>query len=83
MPEKRASQKAKSDNVFGQSRRQPKMFRAGLYTRVSTNDQQTLPMQMSALRDYVARFGCAFTSDRYSERKAAVGSTIVARRAGM
>jgi DNA invertase Pin-like site-specific DNA recombinase len=57
MPIKRASQKAKSDHVFGQSRRQPKMFRAGLYARVSTNDQQTLPMQLRALRQYVDRRG--------------------------
>ena len=33
------------------------MFRAGLYARVSTNDQQTLPMQTRALREYVARRG--------------------------
>jgi DNA invertase Pin-like site-specific DNA recombinase len=33
------------------------MFRAGLYARVSTNDQQTLAMQMRALREYVARRG--------------------------
>jgi hypothetical protein len=45
MSVKRASQKAKSDNVFGQPRRSAKMFRAGLYARVSTNDQQVLPMQ--------------------------------------
>ena len=31
------------------------MFRAGLYARVSTNDQQTLPMQLRALREYVDR----------------------------
>jgi DNA invertase Pin-like site-specific DNA recombinase len=55
MPIKRASQKAKSDDVFGQSRRPSKMFRAGLYARVSTNDQQTLPMQLRALREYVER----------------------------
>lgn len=55
MPIKRASQKAKSDNVFGQPRRQPKMFRAGLYARVSTTDQQTLPMQLRSLREYAAR----------------------------
>jgi predicted site-specific integrase-resolvase len=55
MPVKRASQKAKSDNVFGQSRRPPKMLRAGLYSRVSSNDQQTLPMQNRALREYAAR----------------------------
>jgi DNA invertase Pin-like site-specific DNA recombinase len=33
------------------------MFRAGLYARVSTNDQHTLPMQMRALREYAARRG--------------------------
>ena len=38
MPIKRASPKAKSDNVFGQARRPAKMFRVGLYARVSTND---------------------------------------------
>jgi hypothetical protein len=31
------------------------MFRTGLYARVSTNDQQTLPMQNRALREYAAR----------------------------
>jgi putative DNA-invertase from lambdoid prophage Rac len=57
MPIKRASQKAKSRDVYGHSRKPPKMFRAGLYARVSTNDQQTLPMQLRALREYVARRG--------------------------
>ena len=33
------------------------MFRAGLYARVSTNDQQTIPLQIRALRDYAARRG--------------------------
>lgn len=33
------------------------MFRVGLYARVSTNDQQTLPMQNRALREYAARRG--------------------------
>jgi putative DNA-invertase from lambdoid prophage Rac len=33
------------------------MFRAGLYARVSTNDQQTLPMQSHAMRQYAARRG--------------------------
>jgi len=57
MAEKRASPKLKSDHVFGQRRNQPKMFRAGLYARVSTNDQQTLPMQNRAMREYAARRG--------------------------
>jgi putative DNA-invertase from lambdoid prophage Rac len=54
---RRASQKAKSTNVFGQSRKRPKMLRAGLYARVSTNDQQTLPLQNRAMREYAARRG--------------------------
>ena len=33
------------------------MFRAGLYARVSTYDQQTLPMQNRAMREYAARRG--------------------------
>jgi hypothetical protein len=48
MPIKRAVPKAKSDNVFGQARRPAKMFRAGLYARVSTNDQQTMTAFISA-----------------------------------
>src|SRR3984885_1737499 len=54
---KQALPKAKSDNVFGQARKPAKMFRAGLYARVSTNDQQTLPMQNRAMREYAARRG--------------------------
>ena len=33
------------------------MFRAGLYARVSTNDQQTQAMQHRAMREYAARRG--------------------------
>src|ERR1017187_7863483 len=54
---KRAFPKAKSGNVFGQARKPAKMFRAGLYARVSTNDQKSLPMQSRAMRDYAARRG--------------------------
>src|SRR5664279_3145760 len=57
MPIKRAPQPAKPGHVFGQSRRQTKMFRAGLYARVSTNDQQTLAMQSRAMREYAERRG--------------------------
>ena len=32
-------------------------MRVGLYARVSTHDQQTLPMQLSAMRDYAERRG--------------------------
>src|SRR5580700_7243220 len=57
MAAKRASPQPKSDNVFGQARRPAKMFRAGLYARVSTNDQQALAMQNRAMREYAARRG--------------------------
>src|SRR5260370_12803919 len=57
MPIRRGSAKANSGSVFGQERKQAKMFGAGLYARVSTNDQQTLPMQNRALREYAARRG--------------------------
>ena len=30
-------------------------MRVGLYARVSTHDQQTLPLQLAAMRDYVAK----------------------------
>ena len=54
---KQASGKAKPHRVFGQARKPSEMFRAGLYARVSTNDQQTLPMQNRAMREYIARRG--------------------------
>src|ERR1039457_614838 len=57
MAAKRAFSKAKSDHVFGQPRKPAKMFRVGLYARVSTNDQQTLSMQSRAMREYAARRG--------------------------
>src|SRR5580692_8211271 len=57
MAAKRAFPKAKSNHVFGQARKPAKMFRAGLYARVSTNDQQTLSMQSRAMREYAARRG--------------------------
>jgi DNA invertase Pin-like site-specific DNA recombinase len=34
-----------------------KIFRAGLYARVSTDDQQTIPLQVRVLREYAARRG--------------------------
>ena len=57
MTAKQASESAKSHRVFGQARKQAKMFRAGIYARVSTHDQQTIPLQMRALREYAARRG--------------------------
>src|SRR6267154_4365730 len=57
MAVKRAFPKAKSEDVFGRARKSAKMFRAGLYARVSTNDQQALSMQSGAMREYAARRG--------------------------
>lgn len=57
MPAKRLSSNTKSRKVFGQRREQAKMFRVGLYTRVSSEDQQTIPLQLRALREYAARRG--------------------------
>jgi len=57
MPEKRASSKLESTRVFGQARKPAKMLRVGLYARVSTLDQQTLPMQIRALRHYAGQRG--------------------------
>jgi putative DNA-invertase from lambdoid prophage Rac len=61
MPINRAAEKTKSDHVFGQARKSTKMLRAGLYARVSTNDQQTLSMQSRAMREYAARRGWMIT----------------------
>jgi hypothetical protein len=52
---RRASDESKTEKVFGQQREQPKMLRAGLYARVSTHDQQTLPAQNRAMREYANR----------------------------
>lgn len=57
MPVKPPSQKAKSGKVFGQSRKPAKMFRVGLYARVSKHDQQTLPLQIRSMREYAANRG--------------------------
>lgn len=52
MPVKQGSGIRKSGRVFGQEQKTAKMVRAGLYARVSTQDQQTLPMQSRAMREY-------------------------------
>jgi putative DNA-invertase from lambdoid prophage Rac len=57
MPEtakKQVVRGAVSRGVFGQGRVET---RAGLYARVSTHDQQTLPMQLAAMRQYVRKRG--------------------------
>ena len=52
--EKPSVSKASRKRVFGQGEKAP---RAGLYARVSTDDQQTLPMQLAAMRDYAQKRG--------------------------
>ena len=55
MPAKPKSGQPKSEQVFGQARKPAKMLQVGLYARVSTLDQQTLPMQIRALREYAGK----------------------------
>ena len=57
MPVKQGSGIKKSGRVFGQGQKTAKIIRAGLYARVSTMDQQTLPMQNRAMREYAVRRG--------------------------
>jgi predicted site-specific integrase-resolvase len=57
MTAKRASKTAKPTRGFGQRQKPAKMFRVGLYARVSTHDQQTLPLQIRAMREYSAKRG--------------------------
>lgn len=59
MPVKQGSGIKKSGRVFGQGQKSSNTVRAGLYARVSTLDQQTLPMQNRAMREYAARRGWA------------------------
>src|ERR1700691_5593246 len=61
MAAKQTSEKAQSERVFGQTRKHPKMFRVGLYARVSTFDQHTIPLQIRALREYAVRRGWTIT----------------------
>jgi hypothetical protein len=62
MAEKQASRKTKSPRVFGHPPRRLKTpFRAGLYARVSTQDQQTIPRQTRALREHAAGRGWTIT----------------------
>jgi putative DNA-invertase from lambdoid prophage Rac len=55
MAAKPASETAKTKRVFGQQQATAKMFRVGLYARVSTHDQKTLPLQIRAMREYAAK----------------------------
>jgi putative DNA-invertase from lambdoid prophage Rac len=51
MPTKRKAVPSISRKVFGHP------LRVGLYARVSTHDQQTLPLQIHAMREYAAKRG--------------------------
>ena len=51
MPIKRKFVQSISSKVFGHP------LRVGLYARVSTHDQQTLPLQIRAMREYAAKRG--------------------------
>jgi DNA invertase Pin-like site-specific DNA recombinase len=55
MAAKRASTTAKTKRVFGQPQAPAKMLRVGLYARVSTHDQKTLPMQIRTMREYATK----------------------------
>lgn len=58
MGQKRARTRSKLGRVFGHPSKQAKTdLRVGLYARVSTHDQQTIPLQIRALRDYAAKRG--------------------------
>jgi len=58
MPGKQAPKTGKPRKVFGHPGKRAKtVLRAGIYARVSTHDQQTLPMQNRAMREYAARRG--------------------------
>jgi putative DNA-invertase from lambdoid prophage Rac len=58
MAEKRDSPKRKSLRVFGHPSKQAQTrLRVGLYARVSTHGQQTIPMQTGAMREYAIRRG--------------------------
>jgi DNA invertase Pin-like site-specific DNA recombinase len=59
VPVRQGSVIKKSRGVFGQGQKTAKTIRVGLYARVSTLDQQTLPMQNRAMREYAARRGWA------------------------
>jgi putative DNA-invertase from lambdoid prophage Rac len=52
MPTKRKFEQSISSKVFGHP------LRVGLYARVSTHDQRTLPLQIRAMREYAAQRNC-------------------------
>ena len=63
MGQKRLLPRAKTGRVFGQGLKTSKAVRAGLYARVSTHDQQTLSLQVEALRSYATQRGWMVTTE--------------------
>src|SRR3954449_11736176 len=59
-PQKPRVPKSDRGGVFRQGGSTP---RVGLYARVSTHDQQTLPLQLSAMREHAERRGWAVVLD--------------------
>jgi hypothetical protein len=57
VPVKQGSGIKKSRRGFGQGQKNVKTIRAGRHARVSTQDQQILPMQNKAMHEYAARRG--------------------------
>jgi DNA invertase Pin-like site-specific DNA recombinase len=57
MAAKSTTKTAKLKRVFGQPQEPTKMLRVGLYARVSTHDQKTLPLQIRTMREYAAKRG--------------------------
>jgi putative DNA-invertase from lambdoid prophage Rac len=57
MAAKRTPATAQSKRVFGQRQEPAKMFCVGLYARVSTHDQKTLPLQIRSMREYATKRG--------------------------
>lgn len=74
MAAKRALKKAKPARVFGQGQKPKNAPRVSLYARVSTHDQQTLPLQLDSMRSYAARRGWSIISETQG-----VGSGAVQR----
>ena len=57
MAAKRPPATTKSKGAFGRRQAATKMFRVGLYARVSTHDQKTLPLQIRTMREYATKRG--------------------------
>jgi len=63
MPAKRASKTTKTGKAFGQGQKIKEPPRVSLYARVSTHDQQTLPLQLEAMRAYAIQRGWTIVAE--------------------